>query len=46
MDVPEGRSYAEDRRMLATSVDVDITVIPIDSNVPLNILFPFNLEGA
>jgi hypothetical protein len=25
---------------------VDITVIPIDSNVPLNFLFPFNLEEA
>ena len=45
MNVPEGRSYAEDRRMLATSVDVDITIIPIDSNIPLNIVFPFYLEG-
>lgn len=45
MNVQEGRSYAEDRRMLATSVDVDITVIPIDSNIPLNIVFPFYLEG-
>lgn len=40
----EGRSYVEDRRSLATSVDIDITVIPIDSNVPLNIVFPFYLE--
>ena len=46
MNVSESRSYAEDRRMLATSVDVDITVIPIDSNVPLNIVFPFYLEGT
>ena len=38
------RSYEEDRRALATSVDVDITVIPINSNVPLNIVFPFYLE--
>ena len=37
-------SYEEDRRALATSVDVDITIIPINSNVPLNIVFPFYLE--
>jgi phage baseplate assembly protein W len=37
-------SYMEDRRSLATSVDIDITVLPIDSNVPLNIVFPFYLE--
>jgi phage baseplate assembly protein W len=42
----EGGSYIEDRRSLATSVDIDITVIPIDSNVPLNIVFPFYLEVA
>jgi phage baseplate assembly protein W len=39
-------SYMEDRRSLATSVDIDITVIPIESNVPLNIVFPFYLEVA
>jgi hypothetical protein len=36
----------EDRRSLATSVEIDITIIPIDSNVPLNIVFPFYLEVA
>jgi phage baseplate assembly protein W len=40
----EANTYEEDRRALAASVDVDITVIPIDSNVPLNIVFPFYLE--
>jgi phage baseplate assembly protein W len=39
-----GGSYIEDRRSLATSVDIDITIVPIDSNVPLNIVFPFYLE--
>lgn len=39
-------SYMEDRRSLATSVDIDITIIPIVSNVPLNIVFPFYLEVA
>ena len=27
------------------TVDIDITTIPIGSNVPLNIVFPFYLEG-
>lgn len=27
-------------------VDIDIIVIPIDSDVPLNLVFPFYLEGS
>jgi phage baseplate assembly protein W len=38
------KSYEENRRLLATSVDVNVTVIPIESTVPLNIVFPFYFE--
>lgn len=34
----------DDKRELNNKVDVDITVLPIESNVPLNIVFPFYLE--
>ncbi len=27
-------------------VDIDVTVVPIDSDVPLNLVFPFYLEGS
>ena len=27
-------------------IDIDITVIPIESNIPLNIVYPFHLEVA
>ena len=34
-----------DPRMLLSTVDIDITIIPIGSNQPLNLVFPFQLEG-
>jgi phage baseplate assembly protein W len=40
----DSKSYEENRRLLATSVDVNVTVIPIESTVPLNIVFPFYFE--
>jgi phage baseplate assembly protein W len=36
--------FPSDPTSLLNSVDIDITVIPIGSNVPLNIVFPFYLE--
>lgn len=40
MDVRIIPKPAEDR------VDIDITVIPIDNDIPLNLVFPFYLEGG
>jgi phage baseplate assembly protein W len=37
------KSYDADSYL--NTVDIDITTIPIESNVPLNIVFPFYLEG-
>jgi hypothetical protein len=37
-------AFPSDPTSLLNSVDIDITVIPIGSNVPLNIVFPFYLE--
>lgn len=37
------QSYDADSYL--NTVDIDITTIPIESNVPLNIVFPFYLEG-
>lgn len=40
-----GDYKSSDPSSYLNTVDVDITTIPIDSNVPLNIVFPFHLEG-
>lgn len=36
--------FQSDPASLLNSVDIDIMIIPIGSNVPLNIVFPFYLE--
>jgi len=47
--ITEGNQFQQttdlDPRMLLSTVDIDITIIPIGSNQPLNLVFPFQLEG-
>ncbi len=48
--ITEGNQFQQmtdlDPRMLLSTVDIDITIIPIGSNQPLNLVFPFHLEGV